>query len=499
MISSHAVPGFPHLQLQRTKFRHFDDLNDFLLSISPPPTILCIHPLMTKTGGSVPKWKQILGIDDEDGRRRSSAIMTDDEPLSARGDSPVLSPALAELSADSTSTPPSYCDLPEVVPGTGAEIITSSGSSPRSATAPKSRLSFFRRSTDARAHKTKPARSDLPEPLEFLDKQSTAAAAAAAVPDDATVHRFPRDIIFTRTGHLDFLLSPAPPAPSLKDPKPLPALPAQYHISVRESGAPPSKDKDRSLDALPDIAIHSTTAVESPLLAFAHFHSSTFATSITCLPPPPKPDSVPDAAKPYHPVYLASAPAFGNRNQGHRTIKLASTGGIFSAERYAFSHTLPRTAVLENFEWRHSSSSLIRNLAKVCNGIADTHAQSAPSSASTKSTNAGGLKISAPGTIKENTYSNGLKLVRCTTGKTVAIYAGDREGRLDDNPKKAVGMMRFLAGDEGGAGGGAGQGKAGWGLGEEFELLAIMSILCVMERGRRVMEVHRVTLGDGLV
>lgn len=72
--------------------------------------------------------------------------------------------------------------------------------------------------------------------------------------------------------------------------------------------------------------------------------------------------------------------------------------------------------------------------------------------------------------------------MRCSTGDVVAVYAGLGEGGDRDkrrNPRAVVGMMRFLSG-------GRGQGIGMRGLEGEWEVLAIMSILTVVEKNRRV-------------
>jgi hypothetical protein len=69
-----------------------------------------------------------------------------------------------------------------------------------------------------------------------------------------------------------------------------------------------------------------------------------------------------------------------------------------------------------------------------------------------------------------------LKLVRISTAESVAVYAGVKrraEGR------RVVGLFRFLWEDEGGGL------VSGGGLGEEFEILALVSLLSVLEKARR--------------
>lgn len=67
------------------------------------------------------------------------------------------------------------------------------------------------------------------------------------------------------------------------------------------------------------------------------------------------------------------------------------------------------------------------------------------------------------------------------------MYAGLGEGADRDrkrNPRGVLGMMRFLNGD----------GVVG--LGEAWEVLAVMGILSVVEKNRRELRVERRGVGD---
>lgn len=81
--------------------------------------------------------------------------------------------------------------------------------------------------------------------------------------------------------------------------------------------------------------------------------------------------------------------------------------------------------------------------------------------------------------IESARESGGLKLIRCSTGDVVAVYAGLGPSSRASNPSRVMGMFRFLRGE----------GTAG--LGGEFEALAVMSILTVVERNRRVIKAHK--------
>lgn len=81
--------------------------------------------------------------------------------------------------------------------------------------------------------------------------------------------------------------------------------------------------------------------------------------------------------------------------------------------------------------------------------------------------------------------------MRISTAESVAVYAGVRR---KEGGRRVVGVFRFLGEDDLGrviTGGGF-----SGGLGEEFEMLAIVSLLAVLERGRRSVLENR--LGRGV-
>lgn len=75
--------------------------------------------------------------------------------------------------------------------------------------------------------------------------------------------------------------------------------------------------------------------------------------------------------------------------------------------------------------------------------------------------------------------------MRISTGDTIAVYAGLRgqAKAYSYNSKRVLGMFRFLSG------------KGMGSLGEEFEVLAVMSILAVVERSRRGLAMQRRDFG----
>ncbi|QSZ32008.1 hypothetical protein DSL72_001577 [Monilinia vaccinii-corymbosi] len=297
--------------------------------------------------------------------------------------------------------------------------------------------------------------------------------------------RFPRELTFTRNSICDVLLSASSPDPATDNqtapPSPPPPL---FYITIHQStsqsapACPPTGHANN-----PDIALHSTASPKSPLLAFASFNTVTLITDITTLPPPTRPrspvtppsSSSSSSSLPSKPIVpppttynLPTAPGdsltFGVRSQGYKTEKLVPTGGIFTSERYAFYHTLPRTFVKEKFEWRQVSSSSSSSGPHL--GLS-----SIPEEMTSKK---GGVK---------------MKLMRCSTGETIAVYVGvGMEGCADTERKRkprkprrnVLGMMRWLELESGSAG-----------LGDDFELMGVMSVLGVMERWRRVMNVQK--------
>lgn len=249
--------------------------------------------------------------------------------------------------------------------------------------------------------------------------------------------RFPKDITFFRSKS-DILLSPSSPAPSQNDLKPLPAPPHLFYITIQ-------KDNPTSpiSTARPDIMLHSGPSKASTVLCLAKFHSVTQATDITLCPPAPKPISSNFSQTNF------SLPV-GNRSEEEKEQNrpkfkfevLTTSGGIFTTEKYSFSHTLPRTLVREKFEWRYTSGPFVR-------------------------------------TLESARESGGLKLIRMRTGDVVAVYAGLGPSSRASNPSRVMGMFRFLRGEE----------TAG--LGGEFEALAIISILSIVERNRRAIKAQK--------
>ncbi|KAH7369780.1 hypothetical protein BKA65DRAFT_5051 [Rhexocercosporidium sp. MPI-PUGE-AT-0058] len=258
-------------------------------------------------------------------------------------------------------------------------------------------------------------------------------------PNYITYPRLPRDITFFRSRG-DILLSPSSPAPSPNDLKPLPAPPHLFYITIQKD---PSSQISTSR---PDLLIHSGPSKASSVISFAKFHSVTQVTEMTLCPTPPRsaranfsttnfsfPRSSSQATDKPQPI----RPKF-------KFEQLAPTGGIFSAEKYEFCHTLPWNDVRERFEWRQTSGPFVRTIDR---------------------------------------DSGGLKLIRVSTGDVIAVYAGLGYSSRASNPSRVIGMFRFLRGD------------STVGLGEEFEVLAIMSILSLVERGRRVAKAHRKAFG----
>jgi hypothetical protein len=73
--------------------------------------------------------------------------------------------------------------------------------------------------------------------------------------------------------------------------------------------------------------------------------------------------------------------------------------------------------------------------------------------------------------------------MRCRTGDVLAVYAGLGQSSRARNPSRVVGMFRFLKGDP------------SHGLGEEFEVLAVVSLLSIVEKARRSIKVQQLAFG----
>ncbi|XMA14084.1 hypothetical protein WAI453_006875 [Rhynchosporium graminicola] len=256
-------------------------------------------------------------------------------------------------------------------------------------------------------------------------------------PTYATYPKFPKDITFFRSKG-GILLSPSSPAPSANDIKPLPAPPHLFYITVQ-------KDPYSITSAgRPDLLIHSGPTKASSVMSFAKFHSVTQITDMTLCPTPPRAESA-HFSTPNFSVPRSTQETLKQHTRPRFTFEsLAPTGGLLSVEKYEFCHTLPWSDVREKFEWRHTSGPIKRSIDR---------------------------------------DSGGMKLIRVSTGDVVAVYAGLRQSSKAKNASRVQGMFRFLRGD------------STVGLGGEFEVLAITSILSLVERGRRVAMAHKKAFG----
>ncbi|CAG8961305.1 hypothetical protein HYFRA_00013766 [Hymenoscyphus fraxineus] len=239
--------------------------------------------------------------------------------------------------------------------------------------------------------------------------------------------RLPRDITFYKRKD-DIVLSPSPPAPSPNDIKPLPSPPHLFYISLQDESSPYGYTRQ------PEILLHNGPSKSSPVLSYVEFQDSSMKSNITMSPCDTNSSST------YRTISFPSSPSSSNSSSSNlpkpRIERLSPTGGMFSTEKYTFSYTNPRSFVRERFEWRYSSGPFIR-------------------------------------TSEGRKESGGLKLIRMRNGETIAVYAG-LAGTMKTygNSKRVLGMFRFL------------NGKVMGGLGEEFEVLAVMSILAIVERSR---------------
>lgn len=269
--------------------------------------------------------------------------------------------------------------------------------------------------------------------------------------------RFPRDITFTRANQHDLYLSPSfPPASPQSNETKLSNIhthshshtqPPLFYAAIQQDTSPPTAASPK-----PDIVLHAGPSKSASIISFATFHPVTQSTEITLCPLPPLP--TPSSSKTNANTPLSPSPKNFSlpSHRRSKTEKLVPTGGIFTTEKHGFYHTSPSTLAREKFEWRQSSSS-----------------NSAP--------------FATMEALKE---SGGLKLVRISRAESVAVYAGVRrkaEGR------RVAGLFRFLGEDD------LGRSIENGGLGEEFEVLALVSLLAVLERGRRAVLENKLALG----
>ncbi|KAJ5046532.1 uncharacterized protein L3040_003775 [Drepanopeziza brunnea f. sp. 'multigermtubi'] len=222
------------------------------------------------------------------------------------------------------------------------------------------------------------------------------------------------------------VLRPSFPAvPSASDEPPLLPSPQQFYINIQKH---PQLNTAR-----PDLILHSGPTKASAIMSFAKFYSMTQLTDITLCPPASSrsPSPITNFSLPRSP----SAKKLEERNRPKfKFEQLVSTGGLFKAEKFEFSYTLPLSDTRETFEWQHASGFFGRTIGR---------------------------------------DSGGLKLVRASTGDVMAVYVGLGESRKKRNPSRVVGMFRFLPG------------KGTVDLDEEWEILAVTSILSLVERGTR--------------
>jgi hypothetical protein len=123
-------------------------------------------------------------------------------------------------------------------------------------------------------------------------------------------------------------------------------------------------------------------------------------------------------------------------------IELTKSGTV-TTSLHSFYHVLPTVNGIqtrEKYEWRFSGDPEVKKLA---------------------TENLPGENISQ--------QSRGLKLVRISTGAMVAVWAGGIHNKLY-NPRRIAGKMRFVEEE----------------ANEEMKLLAVMSMLSIVERSRYV-------------
>jgi hypothetical protein len=383
---------------------------------------------MNWSNSSRSKWKDVLGFDDGD------ATFANPSPPSSPPASSIYSGFREKLrpstskSRETTHRPPSRESF-----WSRSHTRSHTNASRITAESTQSRESFW-----SRTHARKATRETF--------RPGTSQSRHCTSPTQTnypSYPRFPKDITFFRSKS-DILLSPSAPAPSKNDLKPLPPPPHLFYITIQKDNPTSPISTSR-----PDIILHSGPEKSSTLLSLAKFHSVTQATDITLCPPAPEPTSAnfsrTSFSLPIQTGRSGSGLEVHSPTKDRPTFKfevLTPSGGILTTEKYSFCHTLPRTQEKERFEWKYTSGPFVR-------------------------------------TVESTRESGGLKLIRSSTGDVVAVYAGLGPSSRASNPGRVMGMFRFLTGE----------GTAG--LGGEFETLAIMSILAIVERNRRAIKAHK--------
>jgi hypothetical protein len=409
---------------------HFHSVTEATI-FSNPVTARILLPIPMIRSNSRSKWKEVLGFDDGDG------VSAYPSPPSSPSRSPPASSIYSGFreklrpstarSRDTSSRPPSRESF-----WSRSHTRSHTNQSQITEDSTKSREPFWSRS-HTRSHTTQSRETFRPDTSHSRPCTSPTEANYPSYP------RFPKDITFYRSKS-DILLSPSPPAPSTNDLKPLPPPPPQFYITIQKDNSASPISTSR-----PDVLLHSGPEKASTVLSFAKFHSVTQATEITLCPPAPKSIFANFSQTNLSLPIGSRGGEEREKEQGRPKFKievLTPSGGIFTTEKYSFCHTLHNTGEREKFEWKYTSGPFVR-------------------------------------TIESARESGGLKLIRVSTGDVVAVYAGLGPSSRASNPSRVMGMFRFL------------RGEGTDGLSGEFEALAIMSILAIVERNRRVIKAHK--------
>jgi hypothetical protein len=224
---------------------------------------------------------------------------------------------------------------------------------------------------------------------------------------------FPRDTVIYRTKYISFILGPQYEAN-----KPQP--PPLFYVSVHMDNRFTNKSE------IPQIRLHYGPDDTYPVIVRVRFRVTT--TSDITIWHDPK--STGNETSKYNAI---------DNKSSETNISMTKTGAMTS-DVHTFYHTIAirdGTLVWEKFEWRHSGEPEVEALAT------ENH----------------------PG---ENITQEkrGLKLVRVSTGKTLAAFAGGKHQR-NYNPKRVAGKLRFV------------------GSQVLDPLVVVMSILSIIERSRQ--------------
>jgi hypothetical protein len=246
----------------------------------------------------------------------------------------------------------------------------------------------------------------------YHDTQANQHPDPSTAPPPSDYSIFPRDTVIYRTTYISLSLGPQYEA---NKPQPPPLFYVSVHMNNRFTNKSP----------IPQIRLHFGPNDTHPVIGAVNFRVTT-TSDITIWHDPKGTGN--------------EASANGVANKGSETkISMTKTGALLS-DVHTFYHPVSGvdgTLIRENFEWRHSGEPEVETLAK------ENH----------------------PG---ENITQEkrGLKLVRVSTGQSLAVFVGGKHQR-NYNPRRVAGKLRFV------------------GAQVLDPLVVVLTVLSIVERSRR--------------